>query len=108
MKLAKITLTSGATYMVNHSPKEVYQRITHSDGEPNNHIHLFVLENGQKMYINATYILSIEKVSSHMTNFHHDRRDGESLSEQVEESQRVNENLGATKEFKEDLNGNME
>lgn len=76
MKLAKITLTSGATYMVSHSPKEVYQRVTHPDGKPKNHIHLFTLENGQDMYINATYILSIEKVSSHMTNIDHAHHDG--------------------------------
>ncbi|MER2063537.1 MAG: hypothetical protein ABS873_02720, partial [Alkalibacterium sp.] len=65
MDLTKITLTSGATYILSHTPEDIYETITHSDGKPKNHIHSFTLENGSEMYINATYILSIEKVRSH-------------------------------------------
>ncbi|WP_091487837.1 hypothetical protein AB4027_05520 [Alkalibacterium putridalgicola] len=104
MELTKITLTSGATYIVNHTPEDVYQRVTHSDGKPKNHIHLFTLENGSEMYINATYILSIEKVRSH--NREETIRDD--MTENAEDRNRVEANVKAAKEFKEDLDGNME
>ncbi|SFC53242.1 hypothetical protein SAMN04488102_10963 [Alkalibacterium subtropicum] len=100
MELTKITLTSGATYIVSHAPEDVYQRVTHSDGKPKNHIHLFTLENGAEMYINATYILSIEKVPSH------NRED--TPTDTAEDRSRVKANVKAAKEFKEDLDGNME
>lgn len=104
MDLTKITLTSGATYIVNHTPEDVYQRITHSDGKPKNHIHIFTLENGSEMYINATYILSIEKVRSH----NRDETSSDDRIEKAEEKNRIQGNLEAVKEFKEDIDGNME
>ncbi|OJF90939.1 hypothetical protein [Alkalibacterium sp. 20] len=107
MELTKITLTSGATYMVNHSPKEVYQRVAHSDEKPENHIHLFTLESGQDIYINTTYILSIETVSSYMTHDDHENHK-KNTSGKVKDSERIKGNLEAVKEFKEDLDGNME
>jgi uncharacterized protein YlzI (FlbEa/FlbD family) len=104
MELTKITLTSGATYIVNHTPEDVYQRVTHSDGKPKNHIHLFTLENGSEMYINATYILSIEKVRSH----NREETIRNDMTENAEDRNRVEANVKAAKEFKEDLDGNME
>ncbi|WP_423189208.1 hypothetical protein ACO1PF_11545 [Alkalibacterium sp. f15] len=107
MELTKITLTSGATYMVNHSPEEVYKRVAHSDGKPENHIQLFTLERGQDIYINTTYILSIETVSSYMTHDKHENNEG-NTSDRTEDNKRIKDNLDAVKEFKEDLDGNME
>lgn len=104
MDLTKITLISGATYIVNHTPEDVYQRITHSDGKPKEHIHLFTLENGSEMYINATYILTVEKVRSH----NREESSSQDKTEQTEERNRIQGNLEAVKEFKEDIDGNME
>lgn len=104
MELTKITLTSGAAYIVSHSPEDVYERVTHSDGKPKNHITLFTLENGQEMYINGTYILSIEKVRSH----NREETSADDRIEKATDGNRVERNLEAAKKFKKDLDGNME
>lgn len=108
MDLTKITLSTGTTHIVSHSPEEVYQRIAHSDGKPKNHIHLFNLESGQEIYINATYILSVEKVDSHGTTTSHQKNQEDNSADKVEDSKRIKNNLEAVKEFKEDIDGNME
>ena len=107
MTLAKLTLVNGESYIVSHSPKDVYQRVTHSDGKPKNHIHLLTLENGKELYINATYILSIEKVSAHTIGETGKKADEKEATES-EDTNRIKDNLEAVKEFKEDIDGNME
>lgn len=107
MELSKITLTSGTAYLVKHDPKDVFEKVSHSDGKPKNHIHRFKLENEHDIYINATYILTIEKVSSHLTHMNQ-TSDGEEASEKAADDERTKNNLEAAKEFKKDLNGNME
>ncbi|GEK90639.1 hypothetical protein [Alkalibacterium kapii] len=104
MELTKITLTDGTAHIVSHSPQEVYETVTHSDGKPKNLMHLFKLENREEIYINATYIQSIEKVESHMSENHAVNKQ----SENKDDSERIKENLEASKKFKEDLDGNME
>lgn len=107
MELSKITLTSGTAYLVKHAPEEVFEQVSHSDGKPKNHIHHFKLENGNDIYINATYILTIEKVSSHLTHMNQTSKD-EEASENEKNENRIKDNLEAVKEFNDDLNGNME
>lgn len=106
MESTKITLISGMTYRIMSSPEDVYQRITHSDGTPKSHIHLFEQENGHKLYINATYILSIEAIKSPFIKENEDIED-EAIDTETE-SDRINNNLEAARGFKEDLDGNME
>lgn len=106
MDLTKLTLTSNTTYLVKDSPEAIYQKISHADGKPKNYIHRFTLENGDDIYINATYILSIEKVNSHITGMQSGSLKKDDAAAADEE--RIKGNLEAVREFKEDIDGNME
>lgn len=97
---SEVFMSNGSSYQLTASAKEVYKVVTHSDGKPLDHIHSFETANGETVYLHSAHIVSIIEHEEFSDESHH-------LTEE-EDQERKADNLEATKQFKEDLDDNME
>lgn len=96
---SEVFLSNGTSITLSSSPREIYGRITHSDGKPLDHIHDFETVDGKVVYVNSAHIVSIVPFSSENSKEHESEEKREEKKE---------DNLEAAQNFKDELGDNME
>lgn len=101
-KHAEIFMSNGTSYQLTITPKEVYETITHSDGKPLEQIHLFETAHGQAVYIHSSHVVSIIEYESFA------KEDQEKDESHISDKKRKEHNVNTVKNFKKDIDDNME
>ncbi|PRY83270.1 hypothetical protein [Alkalibacterium olivapovliticus] len=99
---AVIYMANGKTYTVNSSPSSLHESLSQNNqsGDLLKKVHLV---NGKEVLVNPAHIIAVE--TSEMSNMDVSTSD---KPDPVADENRKDANLKAAKEFKKDLDGNME
>lgn len=103
---AVIYMSNGKTYTVNSSPETLLQSLN-TDDQSGEFLKRFHLINGKEVLINPVHVVAVE--TSELNKMDVSTTDETSPeSDEDRDENRKEANLKAVKEFKKDLDGNME
>ncbi|WP_080146530.1 hypothetical protein [Marinilactibacillus piezotolerans] len=100
--------------MIQLEPEEIHQMLKESSGSSQHpYFHEFHLKTGEKVYLQAAHVVSIEgtRETTSLTDSldeEHISDKGMDTAEENKDQERKDNNLDAAKSFKKDLDGNME
>ncbi|MCC5895836.1 MAG: hypothetical protein JJU16_10270 [Alkalibacterium sp.] len=99
---AVIFMSNGKTYTVSTSPASLHQSLI-KDEQSGDFLKQFHLLNGKEILINPAHVVAVE--SSELSNMDVSTSD---KTTPVSDKNRKDANLKAVREFKDDIDGNME
>ncbi|API89573.1 hypothetical protein BKP56_10030 [Marinilactibacillus sp. 15R] len=111
-RMSKVSMVNGELFMIQIPPEELHKILSNSNKESGNLFHEFELKSGEIIYLQSLHVVSIEGTGE--TTSLTDSLDKTSIEQTDENNKSNNEknraasNLEAAKEFKKDLDGNME
>ncbi|GAB2319283.1 hypothetical protein IRB23SM22_15410 [Alkalibacterium sp. s-m-22] len=99
---AVIYMSNGKTYTISNSPGTIASQLDNNASE-SDLLRSFELVNGKKVFINPDHVVAVE--TSELSNM--DTSSQDELTDEQDQD-RKDANLKAVKEFKDDIDGNME
>jgi uncharacterized protein YlzI (FlbEa/FlbD family) len=99
---AVIYMSNGKTYTISNSPGTIASQLDNSASE-SDLLRSFELVNGKKVFVNPDHVVAVE--TSELSNM--DTSSQDELTDDQDQD-RKDANLKAVKEFKDDIDGNME
>ncbi len=105
---SRLFLSNGKSYTLKDSADSIVKGLSDSKKEDELQMHQLTLSNGQSVYVNAYHVIAIEAGDTDDASYDSDHSATDNRSEESKQHSHEKENVAAAKQFKEDLDGNMD
>lgn len=105
---SRLFLSNGKSYTLKDSADSLVKQLSESHSKEELNLYPLTLSNGDTVYVNAVHIMAIESGDTEDARYDSDHSATDNRSDESKENSHEKENVEAAKQFKKDLDGNME